>query len=132
MFHLHDKFSGVRLECRSLVMVADVPTLVPAGAADTLTAFEPDTREFIAQVEHRTRHSEANVTGNDSERNTDRSSPIAASISCRPSASESQTIERGLVFRHPILQGDLHTGQQVCSGFHERTLHNSAPDDIEI
>ena len=40
MFHLRDKFSGVKLECRSLVMVADVPTLVPAGAADTLTAVE--------------------------------------------------------------------------------------------
>ena len=30
MFHLCDKFSGVKLECRSLVMVADVPTLVPS------------------------------------------------------------------------------------------------------
>ena len=38
MFHLRDRFSGVRLECRLLVMVADVPILVPAGAAVTLMA----------------------------------------------------------------------------------------------
>ena len=40
MFHLRDEFPGVKLECRSLVMVAYVPISVPAGAAVTLTALD--------------------------------------------------------------------------------------------